>query len=140
MKVGKEEIIGVLAAVEAWKKYDLAMHAEWSKRAKRISQLVETVPGVTSELQVSAGGGYPTLTVTWDEAAFKMDVQACARLLRNGSPPIDVLTKVNRSHVAAVELGQRYIPFEGPTRARSAAHRNVNLASRRRTHRGPAPR
>jgi seryl-tRNA(Sec) selenium transferase len=104
MKVGKEEIIGVLAAVEAWKKYDLpAMHAEWSKRAKRISQLVETVPGVTSELQVSAGGGYPTLTVTWDEAAFKMDVQACARLLRNGSPPIDVLTKVNRSHVAAVD-------------------------------------
>ena len=104
MKVGKEEIMGVLAAVEAWKKYDLAaMMEEWGKRAKKISQLVETVPGVASELQASTGGGYPTLTVTWDEAAFKLDVQGCAKLLRNGSPPIDVLTKVNHSHVAAVD-------------------------------------
>jgi len=104
MKVGKEEIMGVLAAVEAWKKYDLAdMMQVWTSRAKKISQLAETVPGVASELQVAAGRGYPTLTITWDEAAFKLDVQACARKLREGSPPIDVLTKVNRSHVAAVD-------------------------------------
>jgi len=104
MKVGKEEIMGVLAAVEAWKKYDLqAMLQEWSKRAKKISQLVETVPGVTSDLEKSAGGGYSTLTVIWDENAFKLDVQGCARKLREGSPPIEVATKVNRSHVAAVD-------------------------------------
>ncbi len=104
MKVGKEEIMGVLAAVEAWKKYDLkAMLDEWTRRAKTISRLVETVPGVTSELQVSAGGGYPTLTVKWDENALKMNVQECAQKLREGQPPIDVLTKVNRSHVAAVD-------------------------------------
>src|SRR5215831_3557186 len=82
MKVGKEEIMGVLAAVEAWKKYDLAdMMQVWTSRAKKISQLAETVPGVASELQVAAGRGYPTLTITWDEAAFKLDVQACARKL-----------------------------------------------------------
>ena len=30
-------------------------------------------------------------------------MQGCAKLLRSGSPPVDVLTKVNRSHVAAVD-------------------------------------
>jgi L-seryl-tRNA(Ser) seleniumtransferase len=80
-----------------------AMMQDWTNRAKKISQLAETVPGVTSELQVSQGGGYPTLTVVWDEAAFKMDVQACAKKLREGNPPIDALTKVNHSHVAAVD-------------------------------------
>jgi L-seryl-tRNA(Ser) seleniumtransferase len=104
MKVGKEEIMGVLAAIETWKKYDFpAMLQDWTKRAKTISQLVETVPSVNSELQVSAGGGYPTLTVTWDENGFKLDVQGCAKQLREGNPPIDVLTKINHSHVAAVD-------------------------------------
>jgi seryl-tRNA(Sec) selenium transferase len=104
MKVGKEEIMGVLAAIEAWKKRDLqALLQEWARRAKTISQLVETVPGVTTELQAPAGSANPMLTVHWDEAAFKMDVQACAARLLAGNPSIDVLTKVNHSHVAAVD-------------------------------------
>jgi hypothetical protein len=38
MKVGKEEIIGVLAAVDAWQKYDLpAMFQEWGRRAAKIN-------------------------------------------------------------------------------------------------------
>ena len=53
MKVGKEEIMGILAAVEAWKKRDLSeLDKEWNKRVKKIAQLVETVPGVTTEIQI----------------------------------------------------------------------------------------
>src|SRR5436305_12434821 len=45
MKVGKEEIMGCLAAVEAWKKKDLgALNRLWEQRVKRIATLVETVP------------------------------------------------------------------------------------------------
>ena len=48
MKVGKEEIMGCLAAVEAWTKMDLnALNREWNERAVRIQKLVDTVPGVT---------------------------------------------------------------------------------------------
>src|ERR1035438_9214790 len=44
MKVGKEEIMGLLAAVEAWKKYDLAaLDKEWTRRVKKIGDLAETV-------------------------------------------------------------------------------------------------
>jgi uncharacterized pyridoxal phosphate-dependent enzyme len=107
MKVGKEEIIGVLAAVEAWTKRDLTqLDKEWNGRAQKIAKLVETVPGVTTEIQTPQGGNrYPTLTVHWDEAAFKMSVQDCAKKLRDGSPRIEVLTASNPSTVPAVHEG-----------------------------------
>src|SRR5215472_5630359 len=47
MKVGKEEIIGCLTALEVWLKLDLnKLHSEWNTRAERIRKLVDTVPGV----------------------------------------------------------------------------------------------
>src|SRR5215475_4465185 len=50
MKVGKEENMGLLAAVEAWKKYDLAaLDKEWTRRVTTIGDLVETVPGVITD-------------------------------------------------------------------------------------------
>ncbi len=112
MKVGKEEIMGCLAAVEAWKKMDLAkLDREWSGRVKRIAKLVETVPGVTTEIQVPQGGNrYPTLSVIWDEAAFRMTVLECAQKLRDGSPRIEVLTHSNPSLVPAVSEGEPKTP------------------------------
>jgi len=106
MKVGKEEIMGLLAAVEAWKKYDLAaLDREWNKRVKKVAQLAETVTGVTTDIQTPATGNrYPTLTVKWDEAAFKLTVQECAKKLRHGSPPIETLTNNNPSTVPGVRI------------------------------------
>jgi len=101
MKVGKEEIMGMLAAVEAWKHKDLAsLNREWNGRVQRIAQIVETVPGVKTDIQVPAGGNsYPTLTVTWDEAAFKLPVADCVRKLLEGEPRIEVLDSNNMSLV-----------------------------------------
>jgi uncharacterized pyridoxal phosphate-dependent enzyme len=106
MKVGKEEVMGLLAAVEAWKKYDLAaLDREWNRRVKKVAQLAETVPGVTTDIQTPPNGNrYPTLTVKWDEAAFKLTVQECARKLRTGTPPIETLTNTNPSTVPGVRI------------------------------------
>jgi seryl-tRNA(Sec) selenium transferase len=106
MKVGKEEIMGLLAAVEAWKKYDLAaLDKEWTRRVKKVAQLAESVPGVTTEIQTPPGGNrYPTLTVKWDEEAFKLTVAECARKLRYGSPPIETLTASNPSTVPGLVI------------------------------------
>src|SRR3954449_8925116 len=62
MKVGKEEIIGVLAAVESWTKQDLnALNKQWGKRVERIAKIVETVPGVKTEITIPEDGNrYPT--------------------------------------------------------------------------------
>jgi L-seryl-tRNA(Ser) seleniumtransferase len=45
MKVGKEEVIGCLAAIETWLKIDpKKLYEEWNARVDRIAKLVETVP------------------------------------------------------------------------------------------------
>src|SRR5215475_1475657 len=104
MKVGKEEVMGALAAVEAWTKMDLsALNRLWEQRVKRIATMVETVPGVTTEVKIPEDGNrYPTLTVKWDETAWKFSVADCDRELRQGEPRIEVLTASNPSLVPAV--------------------------------------
>src|ERR1700683_3823080 len=69
MKVGKEEIMGVLAAVEYWSKADLnALNRQWQARVERVARLVETVPWVTTSIDIPVGhNSFPTLTVSWDE-------------------------------------------------------------------------
>ncbi len=104
MKVGKEEIMGCLAAVEAWMKKDLnVLDREWTARVQRIAKLIETVPGVTTEIQIPREGNrYPTLIVSWDEQAFGLTVADCDKQLREGEPRIEVLTANNPSLVPAV--------------------------------------
>jgi L-seryl-tRNA(Ser) seleniumtransferase len=107
MKVGKEEIIGCLTAVETWLKMDLnALTREWNARVQRIAKLVETVPGVKTDIQIPEGGNrYPTLTITWDQQAWGFTVADCAQKLSDGDPRIEMLTRSNPSLVPAVEEG-----------------------------------
>jgi L-seryl-tRNA(Ser) seleniumtransferase len=104
MKVGKEEVMGCLAAVEAWTRMDLdALNREWNRRVQKIAKLVELVPGVTTEIKIPENGNrYPTLTVTWDHEAWNFSVGDCDRALREGEPRIEVLTMSNPSLVSAV--------------------------------------
>jgi L-seryl-tRNA(Ser) seleniumtransferase len=104
MKVGKEEVMGCLAAVEAWTTRDLdALNREWNLRVKRVAALVETVPGVTTNITIPKDGNrYPTLTVNWDEQKWNFSVADCDRKLREGEPRIEVLTASNPSLVPAV--------------------------------------
>jgi L-seryl-tRNA(Ser) seleniumtransferase len=100
MKVGKEEIMGALAAVEYWSKADLnALNRMWQARVERVAKLVETVPGVTTSIEIPVGSNsYPTLTVHWDETAFGMTVAQCVEELAAGDPRIEALSTLgNRS-------------------------------------------
>jgi L-seryl-tRNA(Ser) seleniumtransferase len=103
MKVGKEEIIGILAAIDYWSHADLnALNKEWTSRVQRIAKLVETVPGVTTNISIPTdGNSYPTLTVNWDETRFGLTVKQCDEQLRAGEPRIEVLTDSNPSAVRA---------------------------------------
>src|SRR5262249_17684151 len=112
MKVGKEEVMGCLAAVEAWSKMDLAaLNRQWEQRVRRVATLAETVPGVTTEIKIPEGGNrYPTLTVKWDEQSWNFTVADCDRQLREGEPRIEVLTASNPSLVPAVREGDSKTP------------------------------
>jgi uncharacterized pyridoxal phosphate-dependent enzyme len=117
MKVGKEEVMGCLAAIEAWMKMDLgALNRQWNERAVRIQKMVDTVPGIKTEIQIpEEGNRYPTLVVTWDEAAWGFTVADCDKKLREGEPRIEVLTSSNPSLVPAVHEG-----YENPKSVKEA--------------------
>ena len=107
MKVGKEEIIGCLTAIETWLKLDSKkLYEEWNARVERIAKLVETVSGVKTQIYIPDDGNrYPTLRVTWDEEAFGFTVSDCVKKLAGGDPVIEALSIDNPSMVAAVQEG-----------------------------------
>jgi uncharacterized pyridoxal phosphate-dependent enzyme len=107
MKVGKEEVIGCLTAVETWLKIDSKkLYADWNARVDRIGKLVETVPGVKTEIFIPDDGNrYPTLKVSWDRQAWGFTITDCVQKLRQGDPVIEVLGADNPSLVPAVREG-----------------------------------
>jgi len=107
MKVGKEEVIGCLTALETWLKVDeKKLYSEWNGRVDRIRKLVDTVPGVTTDVYVPEDGNrYPTLKVSWDQQAWGYSISDCVAELRASSPVIEVLGADNPSLVTAVREG-----------------------------------
>ena len=97
MKVGKEEIIGCMAALEKWLTIDLdALYREQTEMLKSIAAFVESVPGVKTKIELRNGSNrFMQLIVNWDEEAFKLTADECGRELREGDPPISVLCNYN---------------------------------------------
>ncbi len=113
MKVGKEEIIGCITAVEHWLNLDeKKQDAEWRARIDKIAKLVETVPGVRTDVFVPDDGNrYPTLRVYWDLEGWGYSIDDCVFALRKSDPCIEVLGADNPSLVPAVHEG-----IQKPTR------------------------
>src|ERR1700757_2322690 len=107
MKVGKEEVIGCLTALETWLKIDeKKLYEEWNVRIDRIRRLVETVPGIRTDTFVPDDGNrYPTLRVYWDQQGWRYKISDCVQELRSGDPVIEVLGADNPSLVTAVREG-----------------------------------
>jgi uncharacterized pyridoxal phosphate-dependent enzyme len=124
MKVGKEEVIGCLTALETWLTIDeKKLYAEWSARIDRIRKLVETVRGVTTTTYIPEDGNrYPTLRVKWDQEAWRFTVSDLANELHAGNPVIEVLGADNPSLVTAVREGM-------PNRKERKAPDHIELVS-----------
>jgi hypothetical protein len=93
MKIGREEIMGMLAAVEAWTKRD--MQAEYALKRNYLAYIADrmkSVPGVTSEIldTKQLSNHAPRLAVRWDRGAVPLSGRDVAMLLYEGSPRIDV--------------------------------------------------
>ncbi len=89
MKAGKEEIMGMLAAVEMWvKRNHDAEWKEWENWLETISKSVTRVPGVTTKVTQpdSLSNNAPQLRITWDGEALGMGGADVERVLWEGSP------------------------------------------------------
>jgi len=90
-KVGKEEQIGMLAAVEAWTKRNHAQEElTWTGYLETISKRVSAISGVTTSIRQPTGldNRTPTLTISWDPAKFNATGQEMATYLSTTKPRI----------------------------------------------------
>lgn len=93
-KVGKEEIMGLLTAVEVYCRRDHAADMKlWHSMMQSIARDLKRVGGVTAEVFVPPYPGahpVPYLRVKWDRSALPLTYRECARKLREGEPQIEV--------------------------------------------------
>ncbi len=92
MKVAKEEIVGMVAAVDWFlSQSDEAMEAEYRARANRISAHLAGVPGLQARIVVPpVANRIPHLVLTYDQSRVKISPSAVAEALRNGTPSIEL--------------------------------------------------
>jgi D-glucosaminate-6-phosphate ammonia-lyase len=98
MKVGKEEMVGLLAAVERYMKVD--HEAEFKELDLRVSYMIETlskIPGLDAGRHLPPIANHvPHLSLTWAEGAFKFDAGEVVRQLMQGEPPIAISRRGER--------------------------------------------
>ena len=92
MKVGKEEIIGLVAAVDWLLSQDeAAMVAEFQKRAERIAGQLKGIPSVETKIFVPPVANHvPHLLITYDQNRIPITGQQIMEKLRQGSPRIEL--------------------------------------------------
>jgi L-seryl-tRNA(Ser) seleniumtransferase len=91
LKVGKEDAIGMLMAVEMWVKRDHdAEWKRWNGWLDHIGQRLAAVPGVsTSVVQpIGLSNRTPSLKILWDRQKLGITGEAVVRLLLDGDPRI----------------------------------------------------
>lgn len=92
-KVGREEIMGMLAAVEAWTTRDHpAEKAMWTSWLEHIAGRLSGVPGVSTEIRQPQGRSNrtPSLRVQWDTKVIPLTGDEVEKLLWDGEPRIAV--------------------------------------------------
>ena len=93
MKVNKEEILGMLVAIEVYLKRDhKADWTFWESQIKMINEAALSVPGVTPEVHVPEIANHvPSIRLKWDKSKIKISVDEVRDALRNGHPSIETV-------------------------------------------------
>jgi D-glucosaminate-6-phosphate ammonia-lyase len=103
-KVNKEEIVGMLLALELFLQRDHdAVWKEWENRCSRIAQSLAEFKDVRTEVNVPAiANAVPHLQVSWDYDKRKLTPGQMADKLRDGEPSIEVVPGSRRQLVVGV--------------------------------------
>jgi L-seryl-tRNA(Ser) seleniumtransferase len=92
MKVAKEEIVGLVAAVDWFLKQDeAAMEAEYRGRADRIARHLSTIPTVQTQTFIPEVANHvPHLLITYDQNRLKLTGAEVMQKMRQGKPRIEL--------------------------------------------------
>jgi uncharacterized pyridoxal phosphate-dependent enzyme len=90
-KVGKEEIVGMIKALELYMAEDHdALAREWQQRLETVSKQITKVPGVSTEFFTpDIANHVPHMRITWD-AKIPLTPQQASQILRSAAPSIAI--------------------------------------------------
>ena len=130
LKVGKEEIMGMLAAVEMWVKRDHdAEWKQWQGWLDYIAEQAKQVPGVTSEIlqPEDLSNHAPRLRLKWDTARLGITGSEAEEILLHGQPRIAVNegSGTRRDHRPSSLTIMPYMMMPGDDKIAGAAIRKL---------------
>lgn len=91
MKVSKEDIIGVVTALEYWvtERDHPGERKQWAAQLDTIAKKVSAVPGVETKVRAPAGGvKVPRLIISWDKTKIALTGLELRQRLLDGEPRI----------------------------------------------------
>lgn len=91
MKVGKEELIGLIVALNRFVELDHeAYWEEWTRTAMYVSEALQDVPGLSAEYVPArlTPLGYDCVRLTWDPERIPLTRDEVVQMLRDGEPRI----------------------------------------------------
>ena len=108
MKVNKEELLGMMVALELFVKRDHeAEWKEWEKRVKLIADSVAAIPSVRSDTWIPEIANHvPHLKLEWDSSVVKITPREAAKKLAAGEPSIEVVPGQDKALVIGVWMLQ----------------------------------
>jgi uncharacterized pyridoxal phosphate-dependent enzyme len=115
LKVGKEEIMGMLAAVEMWVKRDhQAEWRAWESWLDHIATSVKRVDGVTTQVAEpgeALSNRSPRLTIQWDAARLGITGQELSKVVLDTEPRI-VLAGARGSRDGDMDSSVWILPYQ----------------------------
>ena len=97
MKVNKEEVLGMLAALELYLSKDhQAEWKMWEDQIDLISESAKSVSGVETTIHVPPHANHvPSLKIRWDLSKVNISPDNVRKILREGSPSIETVGNKN---------------------------------------------
>jgi len=92
MKVNKEEILGMLVALEIYLQKDHEKEWEyWESQNAHIQKKISDIPGISTEIFVpDIANHIPSLRIIFDRDKIKHSPREIKEALKNGNPSIEV--------------------------------------------------
>ena len=106
LKVNKEELLGMMVAIEVYLKRDAAAEwKEWERRARVITGSVAALKPVTTEVYVLPIANHVShIRLRWDKTALSLTADEIRKRLREGRPSIEIVPGSSPAEAATQEI------------------------------------
>lgn len=107
MKVGKEEIVGLVTALNLYVSRDHeVVHETWNKRVRFLVSELQGIPGLQATQQEAANGhdhGFQELLFRWDPTVIPVTGKELAEKLKSGEPRMIYYPEYGDAHSGVLQ-------------------------------------